>query len=143
MREGKLYVALPNTVADQCKKYAQGGLGSPSSLGLVESFGDVSFDPAVLADRLVDLFLDKLNHLLMVMPWEQFGSDPGALPDSGTHESYGEASQNFLKACFGLGSSTRSRTQNRGQAGAGSIPGEGNTQTCTASQVRILGKSTT
>jgi hypothetical protein len=98
----RLYISIPPIVADKCKKNAN-TLGLPSDSGLVDAFMDTSFDPALLADRLVDVGLGKLNVLLGSMPWEQFGSSEGSLPPPGTDPMYSKESGEFAKACFGLG----------------------------------------
>jgi hypothetical protein len=100
-----LFVSMPGTVASHCKKFAEGLAGT--SLGLIDAFGGTSFDPVTLADRLVDIGIEKLNTLLTAMPWEAFGSRTESLPPRGTHPMYSAQSGEFVKMCFGLGAERR------------------------------------
>jgi hypothetical protein len=102
----KFYLSMPTTVTVGCRKYVN-SLGLPEDSGLIEAFEDTSFDPVALANRLVDIALDKLDLLLRAIPWEEFGSDERTLATVGTHPMYSEESGEFAKACFGLGAKPR------------------------------------
>ena len=98
----RLYVRIPEEVAAKVKAHLT-GLGSSAATALANDFDGTNLDPFIVADVLVDVGLDRLNQLLLAMPWKEFGSDGTKLPPPGTAEIYGPASEQFVKACYGLG----------------------------------------
>jgi hypothetical protein len=100
-----VYVKLPADVAKNCAKYANGLRGGAPAWGTTEMFGDTSFDPFVLADRIVDGGLECLALVFNSLPWGALGFPDGyALPSPASHAWYSEKSGIFVQAYYGVGS---------------------------------------
>jgi hypothetical protein len=136
----RLYVRMPETVAAKVKEHLT-GLGSQAAKALADDIDGTNLDPFVLADLLVDVGLERLDRLLTAIPWTEFGSDETKLPPPATHPQYDAVSQQFVKACYGLGVKSKrpAPPRRRGKRQVGGSPGGNSPVPTTASASGVVG----